>query len=50
MSGISTRDAKQMTLTVKGSQISGASIHTLYVFQVFDGIANIRRAVVDIEE
>ena len=50
MSGISTRDSKHMTLTAKGSQVSGASLHTLYVFQVFDGITHSRRVAVDIEE
>ena len=50
MTGISTRDGKTMTLTVKGSQVTSAAPHTLYVFQVYDGIANIRRAAVDIEE
>ena len=50
MSGISTRDNKQMTLTIKGSQVNSGAPHTLCVFQVYDGIANIRRAAVDIEE
>ena len=50
MTGISTRDGKTMTLTVKGSHVTSAAPHTCYVFQVHDGIANIRRAAVDIEE
>ena len=50
MTGISTRDGNTMTLTVKGSQVTSTAPHTCYVFQVYDGIANIRRAAVDIEE
>ena len=50
MSGINTKDSKQLTLTVKASQVRHDAVHTLYVFQVFGGIVNIRRATIDIEE
>ena len=57
MSGISTRDGKTMTLAVKGSQVTSTATqagaggpHTCYVFQVFDGILNLRRGAVDSSE
>ena len=50
MSGISTRDGNTMTLTVKGSQVRSDAVHTCYIFQVFDGILNLRRGAVDISE
>ena len=49
-SGISTRDGKVMTLHVKNSQVTSPQPHTVYVFQVYDGVCNIRKAAVDVEE
>ena len=49
-SGISTYDGKVMTLHVKNSQVTSVAVHTVYVYQVYDGICNIRRAAVDVEE
>ena len=50
LSGISTYDGKVMTLHVKNSQVTDAAVHTVYVFQIYDGICNLRRAAVDVEE
>ena len=49
-SGISTQDGKVMTLHVKNSQVMAANPHTVYVFQIYDGVCNIRRAAVDVTE
>ena len=49
-SGISTRDGKVMTLHVKNSQVTSPQPHTVYVYQVYDGVCNIRKAAVDVEE
>ena len=49
-SGISSRDGKIMTLHVKNSQVDSAHPHTVYVYQVYDGVCNIRKAAVDVEE
>ena len=48
--GISTRDSKVMTLHVRGSQVSATNVHTCFVYQVYDGILNIRRMAVDVED
>ena len=50
--GISTREGKVMLLNVKNSPAGPAAdkIHEVFVVQVFDGIVNIRRAAVDVEE
>ena len=48
--GISTRDSKVMTLHVRGSQVSSTDVHTVFVYQVYDGILNIRRMAVDVED
>ena len=42
--GISTRDGKVMTLTVKNSQVTAVQAHTVFVYQVYDGVCNILRA------
>ena len=39
-----------MTLHVKNSQVESAKPHTVFVFQVYDGVCNIRKAAVDVEE
>ena len=49
-SGISTRGGKVMTLHVKNSQVTSPQPHTVYVYQVYDGVCNIRKAAVDVEE
>ena len=49
-SGINTKDGKVMTLHVKNSQVTPAKPHTVYVFQIYDGVCNVRRAAVDVEE
>ena len=49
-SGISTRDGKNMTLHVKNSQVTSVAPHTVFVYQVYDGVCNIRKAAVDVEE
>ena len=49
-SGISTRQGKVMTLTVKNSQASVVHPHTVFVYQVYDGVCNIRSGAVDVEE
>ena len=48
--GISTRDGKIMTLHVKNSQVTATAPHTIFVYQVYDGVCNIRKAAVDVEE
>ena len=50
--GISTREGKVMLLNVKNSPAGPAAdkIHQVFVVQVFDGIVNIRRAAIDVEE
>ena len=49
-SGISTRQGNVMTLTVKDSQASVVHPHTVFVYQVYDGVCNIRSGAVDVEE
>ena len=49
-SGISTRGGKVMTLHVKNSQVTSPQPHTVFVYQVYDGVCNIRKAAVDVEE
>ena len=49
-SGISTRQGKVMTLTVKNSQVGSINPHTVFVYQVYDGVCNIRSGAVDVEE
>ena len=49
LTGLSTRDSNVMTLHVRGSQVSSTDVHTCFVYQVYDGILNIRRMVVDVE-
>ena len=49
-SGISTRGGKIMTLHVKNSQDTSAAPHTVFVYQVYDGVCDIRKAAVDVEE
>ena len=48
--GITTRDSNVMTLHVRGSQVSATDVHTCFVYQVYDGILNIRRMAVDVED
>ena len=50
--GVSTREGKVMLLNVKNSPAGPAAneIHEVFVVQVFDGIVNIRRAAIDVEE
>ena len=49
-SGISTKEGKVMTLTVKESQASTVHPHTVFVYQVYDGVCNIRSGAVDVTE
>ena len=49
-SGISTRDGKVMTLTVKNSQVDAATPHTVFVYQVYDGVIHILRGAVEVED
>ena len=49
-SGISTRQGKVMTLTVKNSQVDVINPHTVFVYQVYDGVCNIRSGAVGVEE
>ena len=46
-SGISTMEGKTLTLTVNNA-IAGNNVHNVYVFQVADFLANIRKGAVDI--
>ena len=49
--GLSTRDGKVLNLTVKNSRAAaGTDAREVFVFQVYDGIVNIRRGAVGIEE
>ena len=48
-SGISTMEGKTLTLTVNNA-FSGNAVHNVYVFQVADFLANIRKGAVDINE
>ena len=50
LSGISTRGGKVMTLHAKNSQVTPPQPHTVFVYQVYDGVCNIRKAAVDVEE
>ena len=49
-SGIGTRGGKVMTLHVTNSQVASDKPHTVFVYQVYDGVCNIRKAAVDVEE
>ena len=49
-SGISTRDGKVMTLTVKNSQVTAVQSHTVFVYQVYDGVCNILRGAVEVTD
>ena len=49
-SGISTRDGKVMTLTVKNSQVDSIEPHTVFVYQVYEGVCNIRRGAAGVTE
>ena len=49
-SGISTYDGKVMTLHVKNSQVTSAKVHTVYVYQVYDGVCNILKGAVEVNE
>ena len=49
-SGISTRDGKISALHVNNSQVTSVAPHTVYDYQVYDGVCNIRKAAVDVEE
>ena len=49
LSGISAMEGKTLTLTVNNA-FTGAAVHNVYVFQVADFLANIRKGVVDINE
>ena len=48
-SGISTMEGKTLTLTVNNA-FTGTNVHNVYVFQVADFLANIRKGAVDINE
>ena len=48
-SGISTMEGKTLTLTVNNA-FTGTAVHNVYVFQVADFLANIRKGAVDINE
>ena len=49
--GLSTRDGKVLNLTVKNSRAAGdTDAREVFVFQVYDGIVNLRKGAVDIEE
>ena len=49
--GLSTRDGKVLNLTVKNSRAeTDTTVREVFVFQVYDGIVNLRRGAVDIEE
>ena len=48
-SGISTMEGKTLTLTVNNA-FTGTAVHNVYVFQVCDFLANIRKGAVDINE
>ena len=45
-----TRDSKVMMLHVRGSQVSDTDVHTCCVYQVYDGILNVRRMAVHVED
>ena len=47
--GISTLEGKTLTLTVNNA-FTGNNVHNVYVFQVADFLANIRKGAVDINE
>ena len=49
-SGISTRDGKVMTLTIKNSQVTAVQTHTVFVYQVYDGAVNIMRGAAEVED
>ena len=49
-SGISTRDGKVMTLTIKNSQVTAVQTHTVFVYQVYDGVCNILRGAVEVTD
>ena len=49
-SGISTRDGKVMTLTIKNSQVTAVQTHTVFVYQVYDGVVNILRGAVEVSD
>ena len=48
--GISTREGKVMLLNVKGSPAASNIVYEVFCVQVYDGIVNIRRGAVDVEE
>ena len=49
--GLSTRDGKVLNLTVKNSKpTDDTDAREVFVFQVYDGIVNLRKGAVDIEE
>ena len=48
-SGISTMEGKTLTWTVNNA-FSGTTVHNVYVFQVADFLANIRKGAVGIHE
>ena len=50
-SGITTRNGKVLNLTVKNCKSAGDNTaREVFVFQVYDGIVNLRKGAVDIEE
>ena len=49
-SGLSTYDGKVMTLHVKNSQVASDKVNPVCVYQVYDGVCNILRAAVEVEE
>ena len=49
-SGISTRDGKVMTLTVKNSHVTAAIPATVFVYQVYDGVCNLLRGAAEVTE
>ena len=48
-SGISAMEGKTLTLTVNNA-FTGNNVHNVYVFQVADFLANIRKGTVDLTE
>ena len=48
--GISTREGKAMLLNVKGSPASPSSVYEVCCVKVHDGVVDIRRGAVDVEE
>ena len=49
--GLSARDGKVLNLTVKNSRAAGDNAaREVFVFQVYDGVVNLRKGAVDIEE